>query len=70
MIKAAGTYTVCYLKVDYYEASLAYHAFFAFLESNCLTPGEFCYKEAIFDKLSVDDETNYVTRISFPIVSF
>lgn len=70
MIKPAGTYAVCYLKGDYYDASLAYHALFAFLESNGLTPGEFCYKEAIFDELTVDDETNYITRISFPIVSF
>ena len=69
MSKPAGTYAVIYLKGDYYEADQAFHSLLNFIHENALTPGTYCYKEAILDELAVESEAQLVTRISIPVFS-
>lgn len=65
--KAAGSYAVIYLQGDYYYAEKAFQKLLNYIEQNQLTPGEFCYKEAIWDELTVDSKANYITKISISI---
>lgn len=67
LIKPAGPYAVIYLKGNYYDADEAYRRLFSYMEDNRLTAGEFCYKEAVWDELTVEKEQDYVTRISIPV---
>lgn len=67
MSKPAGTYAVIYLKGDYYEADQAFHALLDYIRENSLTPGTYCYKEAVLDELAVENENRLVTRISIPV---
>lgn len=63
LIKPAGTYAAVYLKGNYYDAEQAYRILFNYMTTNHLTPGEFCYKEAVWDELTVEEE-EFITRIS------
>lgn len=65
--KPGGLYAVIYLQGDYYEADEAFEKLLAFIKKNELTPGEFCYKEAVWDELTVEDKEDYITRISIPV---
>ena len=65
--KAAGTYAVLYLRGDYYEADLAFKKLLDYIRQNSLIPGKYCYKEAIWDELTVEKKEAYITRISIPI---
>ncbi|NCB94327.1 MAG: MerR family transcriptional regulator [Clostridia bacterium] len=67
-IKPAGKYAVIYLKGNYYDAAQSYKELFAFFDRTHQTPGEFCYKEAVWDELTEADEENYVTKISIQII--
>lgn len=67
LIKPAGLYAVIYLQGDYYMADLAFHKLLTFIRDQSLTAGKFCYKEAVWDELTVEQEENYITRISIPV---
>ena len=67
MSKPAGTYAVIYLKGDYYEADQAFQTLLDYIRENNLTPGTYCYKEAVLDEMAVENETQLVTRISIPV---
>ncbi|MDO4943528.1 MAG: MerR family transcriptional regulator [Lachnospiraceae bacterium] len=67
LTKPAGAYAVIYLKGNYYDADEAYSRLLTYIEENNLTAGEFCYKEAVWDELTVEKEQDYVTRISIPL---
>ena len=67
MSKPAGTYAVIYLKGDYYEADQAFETLLDYIQKNNLTPGTYCYKEAVLDEMAVENETQLVTRISIPV---
>lgn len=67
MLKPAGRYAVIYLKGNYYEADQAFQTLLAHIRKNNLTPGAYCYKEAVLDEMAVEHETQLVTRISIPI---
>lgn len=67
MSKPAGTYAVIYLKGDYYEADQAFETLLNYIQKNNLTPGTYCYKEAVLDEMAVENETQLVTRISIPV---
>ncbi|CDD98328.1 MerR family transcriptional regulator [Blautia faecicola] len=67
MSKPAGTYAVIYLKGDYYEADQAFETLLDYIQENNLTPGTYCYKEAVLDEMAVENETQLVTRISIPV---
>ena len=67
MSKPAGTYAVIYLKGDYYEADQAFETLLDYIQENNLTPGIYCYKEAVLDEMAVENETQLVTRISIPV---
>lgn len=67
--KAAGTYAVLYLQGDYYNAEYAFQKLLDYIQEEHLIPGEYCYKEAVWDELTVDDKSKYITRISIPILS-
>ena len=67
LIKPEGEYAVIYLRGNYYEAEEAYERLFCYLETHSLTAGEFCYKEAIWDEMTVKREADYVTKISIPV---
>ena len=67
MSKPAGTYAVIYLKGDYYEAAQAFQTLLDYICKNNLTPGTYCYKEAVLDEMAVENETQLVTRISIPV---
>lgn len=68
-VKPAGTYAVIYLQGNYYDADHAYSDLLAYLDEHHLSGGEFCYKEAIWDELTVENEADYVTRISIPVLT-
>lgn len=65
--KSAGDYAVIYLQGDYYEAEKAFQKLLDFIGTNELTHGEYCYKEAIWDELTVENKEEYITRISIPV---
>ena len=65
--KPGGLYAVIYLKGDYYEAEEAFETLLKYIHENELTPGEFCYKEAVWDELTVHNKEDYITRISIPV---
>lgn len=67
LIKPAGTYAAVYLKGNYYDAEQAYRILFNYMKTNHLTPGEFCYKEAVWDELTVEEE-EFITRISIQCI--
>lgn len=67
--KEAGTYAVIYLRGNYYQADNAFHKLISFIETQRLTAGTFCYKEAVWDELTVKTEKEYITRISIPVFS-
>lgn len=67
LVKPAGQYAVIYLKGDYYDADEAFRRLFAYMEQNRLSAGKFCYKEAIWDEMTVEKEEDYITRISIPV---
>lgn len=67
LTKPAGAYAVIYLKGDYYDADEAYNRLLSYIDDNELTAGEFCYKEAVWDELTVEKEQDYVTKISIPL---
>ena len=67
LIKPAGQYAVIYLQGDYYMADVAFETLLAFIRDENLTAGDYCYKEAVWDELTVDTETRYITRISIPV---
>lgn len=67
LVKPAGMYAVVYLKGDYYSADVAFDLLLAYIEENRLQPGEFCYKEAVWDELTVRETEEYITRISIPV---
>lgn len=66
-VKPRGTYAVIYLRGNYYDADYAFSRLLSYLEDHHLSFGEFCYKEAVWDELTVESETDYVTRISIPV---
>lgn len=66
-IKPRGTYAVVYLQGNYYDAASAYRRLLDYLKEHRLSHGEFCYKEAVWDELTVESEEEYVTRISIPV---
>lgn len=66
-LKPAGLYAVTYLKGNYYNASDAYARLLHFLRQHPYHPGEFLYKEAILDEIAVDNEADYITKISIPV---
>lgn len=65
--KAAGSYAVLYLRGDYYEADHAFEKLLNYIHQNSLIPGKYCYKEAIWDELTVEKKEAYITRISIPV---
>uniref|UniRef100_UPI003522B830 GyrI-like domain-containing protein n=1 Tax=Blautia faecicola TaxID=2509240 RepID=UPI003522B830 len=65
--KPAGTYAVIYLKGDYYEADQDFQTLLKYIRENNLTPGAYCYKEAVPDEMALEHETQLVTRISIPV---
>lgn len=67
LVKPSGTYATVYLKGNYYDAEQAYHILLDYMKTNHLTPGEFCYKEAVWDELTVEEE-DFITRISIQCV--
>ena len=67
MSKPSGTYAVIYLKGDYYEADQAFETLLDYIQENNLTPGTYCYKEAVPDEMALEHETQLVTRISIPV---
>lgn len=69
LIKPEGTYAVVYLRGNYYDADEAYDRLFDYIEEHHLLTGEFCYKEAIWDELTVEEAQEYITRISIPVCS-
>lgn len=68
LLKPKGIYAVIYLQGNYYLADDAFRNLLDFIDEQNLTAGEFCYKEAIWDELTVQSEQNYITRISIPIL--
>lgn len=67
LIKTAGQYAVIYLQGNYYLADDAFKKLLDFIADRNLTAGEFCYKEAVWDELTVKTEDRYITRISIPV---
>lgn len=65
--KPGGLYAVIYLQGDYYEADEAFVRLLDYIKEKNLIPGEFCYKEAVWDELTVEDKKEYITRISIPV---
>lgn len=65
--KSAGQYAVIYLQGDYYEAEKAFGKLLDYIDEQSLIPGEYCYKEAVWDELTVEDKENFITRISIPV---
>lgn len=68
LVKPAGRYAVIYLQGNYYDAGDAYLQIFAFARKHRLQLGESCYKEAIWDEITVDQEADYITKISISIL--
>lgn len=66
MVKPRGKYAVVYLRGNYYDAGDAYQRLFEYFNEHHLTPGEFCYKEAVWDELTAESPNDYITRISIP----
>lgn len=66
-VKPAGLYAVTYLKGDYYDAGAAYERLLDFVQQEGLVMGDFSYKEAVLDEISVDCEEEYLTRISVEV---
>ena len=69
MRKPKGLYAVIYLQGDYYLADEAFQNLLTFIDEQGLKAGESCYKEAVWDELTVQSEQHYITRISIPIIS-
>lgn len=67
LCKPAGIYAVIYLKGDYYASEEAYRKLLDYLEEHNMTAGEFCYKEAVWDELTVQSADDYITKISIPL---
>lgn len=65
--KPQGTYAVVYLQGNYYDADSAYRRLLDYIKEHRLSSGEFCYKEAVWDELTVESEEAYVTRISIQV---
>ena len=65
--RSRGTYATIYLQGDYYEAETAFQKLLDYIEQQDLIPGQFCYKEAIWDELTVNDKLSYITKISIPV---
>lgn len=65
--KKAGTYAVIYLQGNYYQAEEAFRRLLCFIEEQKLTAGAYCYKEAVWDELTVKTEEKYITKISIPV---
>lgn len=68
--KPAGHYAVIYLRGDYYEAEKAFQKLLDYIESHSLIPGDYCYKEAVWDELTVENKEEFITRISIPVKHF
>lgn len=68
-IKPEGKYAVLYLRGNYYDADEAYGHLFSYMEEHHLTAGEFCYKEAVWDEVALENEEEYITKISIPVFS-
>lgn len=69
IIKPAGDYAAVYLQGNYYDADLAFDQLLSYIKTQHLSYGEFCYKEAVWDELTVADEKEFVTRIAIPVFS-
>lgn len=67
-LKPAGTYAVTYLKGDYYASKEAYRKLLDFIREKKHTPGSYCYKEAVWDELTVQQKDEYITKISIPLL--
>lgn len=67
LIKPAGQYAVTYLKGDYYASGDAYQKLLDYIHSNNLTAGNYCYKEAVWDELTVQSPEEYITKISIAL---
>ncbi len=67
-IKPAGEYAVTYLAGDYYNAAPAFQLLKDFFAEHGFRPGEFCYKEAVLDEVSMADPEGYLTRISIQVL--
>ena len=65
--KPAGTYAVIYLKGDYYASEEAYQKLMDYILDHELIPGDYCYKEAVWDELTVQNAEEYITKISIPV---
>lgn len=65
--KKAGTYAVIYLQGNYYQAEEAFRRLLCFIEEQALTAGAYCYKEAVWDELTVKTEEAYITKISIAV---
>lgn len=66
--KPAGMYAVTYLKGDYYASREAYQKLLTFIQERHRTPGPYCYKEAVWDELTVQQPDEYITKISIPML--
>lgn len=66
--KPAGRYAVTYLKGDYYASKEAYQKLLRFIKEHDHVPGDYCYKEAIWDELTVQQPDEYITKISIPLL--
>ena len=67
--KPAGSYALIYLRGDYYKADKAFQKLLGYMEKEKLTPGEYCYKEAVWDELTVERDQEFITRISIPVLT-
>lgn len=65
--KAAGRYAVLYLRGDYYKSALAFQKLLDYIRCHSFVPGKYCYKEPVWDELTVDSKDSYITRISIPV---
>ena len=67
LIKPKGEYAVIYLQGNYYDAESAFENLLSYIKAANLSYGELCYKEAVWDELTVAEEKDFVTRISIPV---
>lgn len=67
LIKPAGQYVVTYLKGDYYSSGDAYQKLLDYIHSHNLTADTYCYKEAVWDELTVQSPDEYITKISIAL---
>ena len=57
-----------YLEGDYYKAAQAFQLLKDVFAEHGFRPGEFCYKEAVLDEVSMADPAGYLTRISIQVL--